>query len=105
MTPADAGEVVLWVGGLVGAGGVILRSPPVRWLWRRNIAEPFMAAHRRVTVDVIRAEVPAIVDERLNARPLTNGWGTDALAAVAKKVEADVPPPPRHPDDPPDPEE
>lgn len=85
VTWAEAGEAVIWTGGLIAAATVIVRSPPVRWLWRRNVAEPLEARLRQVVAEV--------VDERLDARPLTNGWGKDAVQAIAEQVGADVPPP------------
>lgn len=85
LTLAGTGETVIWIGGVVAASGVIAKSPPARWLWRRNVTDPAIAALRRV--------VGEVVDEKLDARPLTNGWGKDAVQAIAETVGADVPPP------------
>lgn len=85
------GQAAMWVAGVITALGIIAKAPPTRWLWRRNLAEPIMAVFRR--------EVSQVVDERLNARRLTNGWGTEAVQAIAGATGAEVEPP--HHQDPP----
>lgn len=94
MTPHELGQIVIWTAGVVTALGVLTRTRPARWLGRTLVRDPIIGAFRREVVDVVRAEVPGIVDERLAARPLTNGWGTDAVAAIAEATGADVRPPP-----------
>jgi hypothetical protein len=94
LTAAGTGETVMWIGGVVAAAGVIAKSPPARWIWRRNVTEPALAALRRV--------VGEVVDEKLDARPLTNGWGAKAVGAIAETVGADVPPPKTDPPTEPD---
>lgn len=80
---AGAGWIV-GVAATLTAVGVIARllRRPVRWLAWRVVGEPLTLW--------FRAEVGQIVDERLDARPLTNGWGTRAVAAIAEATGAEV---------------
>jgi len=55
---------------------------PVRWMWRRLVSEPVMTAFRR--------EVAQIVDERLDARPLTNGVGWRTVKQIAERLGLEV---------------
>jgi hypothetical protein len=73
--------VVIGLAAFLGALGIIAKAPVTRWVWRRLVSEPF------------RSYVGEIVDEKLDARPVTNGWGTQAVKAIAETVGADVPPP------------
>lgn len=68
---------------------VIGRLPPIRWLWRRNISEPINGWLERL--------VSRVVNEELDRRPLTNGWGGHTIQKIAEAVEADFEPP--HPRD------
>lgn len=43
--------------------------------------------------DVVREEVPAAVEQCLNSRPVTNGWGVQALKKIADELGVDLPPP------------
>lgn len=64
------------------------RLRPVRWLIRIVIVQPGERWLRGLIADV--------VDERLDARPLTNGWGAATVHAIANEVGADVPAPHTH---------
>ena len=68
----------------VAAVALLIRRP-VKWLWRKNITEPVTAWFRR--------EVQEVVNDELDRRPLTNGWGTKAMHAVAVAVDAQIEPP------------
>lgn len=79
----DAGELVIFIAAVITALGVIVRSKPVRWLWRRNVVDPGS--------DRLRQVVAEVVDERLDARPLTNGAGRDTVKAIGEHLGIDVP--------------
>ena len=86
MSLAGASQVVILTAATLTGLGVIARVRPVRWVWRKTVAEPVMTAFRR--------EVAEVVDERLDARPLTNGWGARAMQSIAEQVGAAVESPP-----------
>lgn len=77
-----AGELAMWLAGVATAVGVLARQRPVRWLGRTLVKDPVMAAFRR--------EVAEIVDERLDARPLTNGVGWQTVRAIAEHLGIEV---------------
>jgi hypothetical protein len=85
--------VVVAVAATAAAIGFLATWPPVRWVFRRLVTEPYTAWYARQVTEIVRAEVPAIVHEALGSRPLTNGWGTRTLQAVAEAVGAPVDPP------------
>ncbi len=85
-----AANLVILVAAVITALGIIAKSPPARWLWRTVVRDPWTEALRNVVAEV--------VDEALSKRPVTNGWGKDAIASIAEKVGADVPPPKSNPD-------
>lgn len=91
LTLVGVGQGVIFAAGVVTAVGVLAKTKPARWLWRRNVAEPLRAELRRVVGDV--------VDEKLAARPLTNGWGQAAVQAIAEATGAQVEPPRTDPDE------
>lgn len=67
-----------------GAAGILAaatKARPVRWLGRTIVADPFRRWFRR--------EVAEVVDERLDARPLTNGRGERIIMKIAEKVGVD----------------
>ena len=84
-TLVGVGQAVMWAGGVIAALAVIFKAPPVRWLFRQLVSDPIMESFRQA--------VGEVVDERLSARPLTNGWGADAVKKIADAVDADVEPP------------
>lgn len=90
-------SVVLGGAALLGGLGVISKAPPVRWLIRRNVADPISEWHEASTLKVLNEHVPGIVEDTLDRRALTNGWGTEAVHRIAEQVGADVPPPPVKP--------
>lgn len=79
-------ENLIVIAAVVTAIGVIARVKPVRWLFRTTVGTPLHSWFRR--------EVGEVVDERLDARPLTNGWGARAVQSIAEATGADVEPPP-----------
>jgi hypothetical protein len=64
---------------------LLVRSRPVKWIYRRNVVEPLTTW--------FRATVQEVVNDELDRRPLTNGWGTQAVHEIAKATGADVAPP------------
>lgn len=90
--PAALAEGVGWLAALVVGLGVIGRvvRRPARFAGRKLVAEPARGALHREVSTVIHAEVPTIIDARLDARPLTNHAGWDALSRLDARVEAIV---------------
>ena len=70
--------VVIATTATVTALGVLSRLRPIRWLGRTVIKDPLAAWFRH--------EVAQIVDERLDARPLTNGVGWATVQAIAEHL-------------------
>jgi hypothetical protein len=64
---------------------LLIRSRPARWLWRRNVLDPVTAW--------FRAQIREVVNDELDRRPLTNGWGTRAVHKIAEATGADIEPP------------
>ena len=93
-------SAVIGLAAFVTACGVIGRSKPARWLWRTLVAQPIMGAFRREVAEVVRSEVPRVVRAELRKHPMTNGWGVQAMTAVAKATGAAVPPVETHSVDP-----
>lgn len=76
------GQGIISLAAVLTALAVIVKAPPVRWLFRTLVGDPISRE--------FRAMVSEVVDERLSARPLTNGWGASAVKAIAEAVDADV---------------
>ncbi|HEV8675013.1 MAG TPA: hypothetical protein VGX21_13280 [Methylomirabilota bacterium] len=83
MTLVDVGQVVIFLGAVVGAATVLVKAPPCRWLVRTLVHDPIM--------DALRREIAEVVGECLDARPLTNGKGWKTVQAIAEQVGAEIP--------------
>jgi hypothetical protein len=77
-----ASAVILTVAATVTALGVLGRLRPVRWLGRRLISEPFG--------EWLDERIGAVVDARLDSRPLTNGVGWQTVKAIAEHLGLEV---------------
>lgn len=75
-------QVVVASAATVTALGVLAKWGPVRWVFRTLIGDPLK--------DWFRHEVASVVDERLDARPLTNGWGAKAVQALIDHFDIEV---------------
>lgn len=75
-------QVAVTLAATATALGVLARTRPTRWVFRRLIGDPLR--------EWFRNEVSEIVDERLDARPLTNGKGWKVMQAVAEHLGIDV---------------
>lgn len=51
------GELTIWFAGVATAIGVLSRTRPVRWLWRRLISGPFTEWFRKTGGDIIEEKV------------------------------------------------
>lgn len=80
--------VIITTAAVITALGVISRTRPVRWVFRRLVSDPLAAW--------FSALVGAEVSKQLDSRPLTNGWGAQTVYETAKAVGADVPEPRTH---------
>lgn len=96
LTLVGAGQTIIWLAAVATAITVLVRLRPVRWLGRTAVCDPVVATFRREVSEVVRAEVPAAVDEALARHPLTNGWGVDAVRKIADATGADVGAPDDH---------
>ena len=75
-------QAVIASAATVTALGVLARWGPVRWVFRRLVGDPLRTW--------FRSEVAAVVDERLDARPLTNGKGWKVMQAVADHLGIEI---------------
>jgi len=82
MDLGDLSTVVMVTAATLTAFGVLVRQRPARWLGRTLVKDPVMTALRRE----VRAVVVEVVDERLDARPLTNGVGWATVQAIAEHL-------------------
>lgn len=82
---------IVAIGATVGALGVIVKAPfirrPLGWLWRNLFGDPLREACDRFITAIIVREVPAIVDERLEAKPWTNGKVLGAVEQMQGQVQ------------------
>jgi len=84
-------EQVVALAATLTAMGVLIRLKPMRWVLAGLFGHPVDRAR-----EAFRVEVASVVVEVLDSRPLTNGWGTRTLDAIASAVDADTEPPSEH---------
>lgn len=87
-------EVIVTAGAVVAALAGMTRLRPVRWLGRTLVHDPMTRWHRAVTVEVIRAVVPGIVDDRLQHALSRPDVDTERRAAQLRHPSAARPPTP-----------
>ena len=84
-------EQIVALAATLTAMGVLGRLKPVRWFLSVLFGHPVDRVRGS-----FRAEVASVVVEVLDSRPLTNGWGTRTLDAIASAVDAVTEPPEEH---------
>lgn len=72
----------MWLAGVATALSVLGRQRPIRWLGRTVIGNPLGRWFDE--------RVARVVDERLDARPLTNGVGWQTVKAIAEHLGIEV---------------
>lgn len=89
-TGAGAGALLAVLGLLVALG----RLRPVRWVWRRLVAEPFGAFFREQVEQVVDPKIQAIRDdltEHMRTEEASSSSVAKDISLIAQHIGIDLP--------------